>query len=217
MGLEGLFSSPFSSLLFSFLNQTVKNAIFHPIFLFLFSILSIFTSTKHPLKHYWNSDLSQRSPSPFEIHLSILFPWHAVLLNIPKKKSIQAPVYIRFHAIHKMLDSILQTTQIQGIVRPINNAVNLTLCLRPIWKTLSTTWKPSPRKQVYLPFKIQNSKSFKAGKNGQNQLYPNSPQNSIFKIWNPANRETDVSNGNSLQNLFIYVPLVTLQGSIQIL
>ena len=30
-------------------------------------------------------------------------------------KSMLGLVYIRFHAIHKMLGSILQTTQIQGI------------------------------------------------------------------------------------------------------
>ena len=71
-----------------------------------------------------------------------------------------------------------------------------------------------PKKKSLPTFQISKFEKFQ---NGQNQLYPNSPQNSIFKIWNPANRETDVSNGNSLQNLFIYVPLVTLQGSIQIL
>ena len=42
---------PYSlSLLFSLLNQTMENAIFHHIFLFLFSILPIFTPTKHTLK-----------------------------------------------------------------------------------------------------------------------------------------------------------------------
>ena len=39
----------FLSLLFSFLNQTVENNILHPIFLSLFSILPIFTPTKHNL------------------------------------------------------------------------------------------------------------------------------------------------------------------------
>ena len=37
----------FLSLLFSFLNQTIKNIIFHPIFLSLFSILLVFTPTKY--------------------------------------------------------------------------------------------------------------------------------------------------------------------------
>ena len=39
----------FLYLLFSFLNQTVENDIFHPIFLSLFSILPVFTPTKHIL------------------------------------------------------------------------------------------------------------------------------------------------------------------------
>ena len=39
----------FLSLLFSFLNQTVENNIFHPIFLSLFSILPVFTPTKNTL------------------------------------------------------------------------------------------------------------------------------------------------------------------------
>lgn len=50
VGLEGKFPPYFLSLLFSLLNQTVKNVIFHPIFLFLFSILLVFTQTKHTLK-----------------------------------------------------------------------------------------------------------------------------------------------------------------------
>ena len=44
------FSSYFLSLLFSLLKQTVENAIFHHIFLSLFSILLIFTPTKHTLR-----------------------------------------------------------------------------------------------------------------------------------------------------------------------
>ena len=39
----------FLSLIFSFPNQTMENNIFHPIFLSLFSILPIFTPTKHIL------------------------------------------------------------------------------------------------------------------------------------------------------------------------
>ena len=42
------FLSYFLSLIFSFLNQTVKSNIFHPIFLSLFSILPVFTPTIHP-------------------------------------------------------------------------------------------------------------------------------------------------------------------------
>ena len=40
----------FLSLLFFLLNQTVENAIFHYIFLSLFSILPVFTPTKHTLR-----------------------------------------------------------------------------------------------------------------------------------------------------------------------
>ena len=43
------FPPHFLSLLFSLLNQTVKNIIFHLIFLSQFSILPIFTTTKHTL------------------------------------------------------------------------------------------------------------------------------------------------------------------------
>ena len=43
--LPGFLSFPFS-----FPNQTVKNNIFHPIFLSLFSILPVFTPTKHTLR-----------------------------------------------------------------------------------------------------------------------------------------------------------------------
>ena len=44
------FPPHFLFLLFSLLNQTVKNTIFYPIFLSLFSILPIFTLTKYTLK-----------------------------------------------------------------------------------------------------------------------------------------------------------------------
>ena len=44
------FLPSFLSSQFSFSNQTVKNSVFHPIFLPLFSILPIFTQTKHNLK-----------------------------------------------------------------------------------------------------------------------------------------------------------------------
>ena len=48
----------FLSLLFYLLNQTAKNTIFHPIFLSLFSIILVFTSTKHTLSVYWSLALS---------------------------------------------------------------------------------------------------------------------------------------------------------------
>ena len=48
------FLSSFLSLLFFFLNQTVKNNIFYPIFFSLFSILPVFTPTKHTLKAILN-------------------------------------------------------------------------------------------------------------------------------------------------------------------
>ena len=48
------FLSYFLSLLLSFLNQTVKNSIFHPIFPSLFSILPVFTPTKHTLRNIKN-------------------------------------------------------------------------------------------------------------------------------------------------------------------
>ena len=40
----------FLSFLFSLFNQTVENVIFQPIFLFLFSIIPIFTPTKYTLR-----------------------------------------------------------------------------------------------------------------------------------------------------------------------
>ena len=44
------FPPHFLSLLFSLLNQTSENSIFHHIFLSFFSILPVFTPTKHTLK-----------------------------------------------------------------------------------------------------------------------------------------------------------------------
>ena len=56
----------FMSLLFYFLNQTVENNIFHLIFLSLFSILPVFTPTKHTLNLFcWK----------FEIIFFILLNW----------------------------------------------------------------------------------------------------------------------------------------------
>ena len=53
--LPGFLSSPFS-----FPNQTVENSVFHPIFLPLFSILPVFTPTKHSLSETWRDNRACR-------------------------------------------------------------------------------------------------------------------------------------------------------------
>ena len=63
------FLSCFLSLLFSFLNQIVENNIFHSIFLFfLFSILLVFTPTKHTLRDQYSI-----SPNEQCIELKIVY------------------------------------------------------------------------------------------------------------------------------------------------
>ena len=65
------FSPHFLSLLFSLLNQIRENVIFHLIFLFLFSILPVFTPTKHTLKLDYFESLSYSLGSLWGPNLSV--------------------------------------------------------------------------------------------------------------------------------------------------
>ena len=68
----------------------------------------------------------------------------------------------------------------KGLVRPINNAVNLYPMSTTHQKNIKHYLVTQPKKTSLPTFQISKFEKFQ---NGQNQLYPNSPQNSIFKIW----------------------------------
>ena len=64
----------FLSLLFSFLNQIVENAIIHPIFFSLFSILIVFTPTKHT-GYLDNCFLSNIVKKQYEVFQKVVRIW----------------------------------------------------------------------------------------------------------------------------------------------
>ena len=73
----------FLSLLFSFLNQIVKNAMIHPIFFSLFSILIVFTPTKHT-GYLDNCFLSNIVKKQYEVFQKVVRIW----LKQKKKKKV---------------------------------------------------------------------------------------------------------------------------------
>ena len=89
----------FLSLLFSFLNQIVENAIIHPIFFSLFSILIVFTPTKHT-GYLDNCFLSNIVKNKYEVFQKVVRIW------LKKKKKKKVPLSLSLSLSQFLLQQV---------------------------------------------------------------------------------------------------------------